>query len=87
MKHKIRKNLPEIIFVLLLLFVSTAQAQSQNGFAQEKKKIGMELFEGNWRQFVGGEIWECSHYRFQIKGDEDGIYLIAEIIAYPNNEH
>ena len=31
--------------------------------------------EGNWRQFVSGRIWECSHYRFQIKGD------VIEVIA------
>jgi len=31
--------------------------------------------EGNWRQFVNGRIWECSHYRFQIKGD------VIEVIA------
>jgi hypothetical protein len=47
MKHKIRKNLSETIFVFLLLFVSTAQAQSQDGFAKGKKKTGMEFFEGN----------------------------------------
>ena len=51
-----------IIFALLGLATMT---QSQTG----------ANIEGNWRQFVGGRIWECSHYRFQIKGD------VIEVIA------
>jgi hypothetical protein len=69
MNHGTRKHLLRTFFVLLLLIVGTAQAQSQ-GTDQERKKTGMEFLEGNWRQFVSGRIWECSHYRFQITGDE-----------------
>jgi len=48
-----------ITFALLGLAVMT-QAQTPQKAAN---------IEGKWRQFVGGRIWECSHYRFQIKGD------------------
>jgi len=45
-----------IIFALLGLSTVTQAQTAAN-------------IEGNWRQFVGGRIWECSHYRFQIKRD------------------
>ena len=62
-----------IAFALLgSAIITPVQAQQK---ASAGGNPGAAFIEGNWRQFVGGRIWECSHYRFQVKGD------VIEVIA------
>ena len=58
----LQKGILLSLIIILVLLGSAIMIQAQT--PQKASNI-----EGKWRQFVGGMMWECSHYRFQSKGD------------------